>query len=392
MREPKTVMLAGKAMKSMLKGLAWSTATQTRSILIWGVLFFGGWMALWKVADLFQRPLWKALVLFAVLFVAGSVWGWLLWRVRKWLRPRPNKPPALTFRYRGYGDIDVRPRDGRLSLPFPDDAALIRGIADAADELAGAHVHTFFEIALRRTKPMVDRLGENGLRHAKGDELRIIETFRFFLARHAIGRYQDYFVRREMSGSELPQHVLVMSQGVPAVMHWRGIPLFKTVFDISLYMMMLWDLKPRTIIETGSANGGSALWLADLMASYGLDCHVYSVDLRKPELSHPNVTFLEGNCERIEDSLPRDLLERMPHPWLFLEDAHVNVAAVLEWIHTFARPGDYLVVEDTTSAVKQAEIVPFIAAHQSEYRVDAYYADFFGYNACSSRDSIWRRV
>ena len=63
-------------------------------------------------------------------------------------------------------------------------------------------------------------------------------------------------------------------------MHWRGTPLLKSLFDVSLYMMMLWDLKPRTIIEIGSASGGSALWMADLMACYGLDCEVYSLDLR----------------------------------------------------------------------------------------------------------------
>ena len=198
-------------------------------------------------------------------------------------------------------------------------------------------------------------------------------------------------MRQEMYGSELPWHVLIMSQGVQSVMHWRGVPLFKTVFDTSLYMMMLWDLKPRTIIETGSASGGSAVWMADLMASYGLDCHVYSLDLRKPELSHANVTFLEGDCHKIEEALPRDFLEHLPHPWLFIEDAHKNVVGVLEWIHTFTLPDDYVVVEDINSDAKHAEIAPFMAAHRSAYKVDTYYADFFGYNVSCGSDCIWRR-
>jgi cephalosporin hydroxylase len=304
----------------------------------------------------------------------------------------PAKAPDASVRHRGFGLIDIRPREDKLALSFPDDATLLRGVAETVGAFAGDRPRTFFERTLRNgIKPMMDNFGATRLVQAKGDELRFIELVRFLLARRAAGRYQDYFVRKEMHGSELPPHVLTMSQGVLNVMNWRGIPLIKTVFDISLYMMMLWDLKPRTIIETGSGCGGSATWLADLMDGYDLDCHIYSLDIRKPALSHPGVTFLEGDCKKIEESLPQALLERLPHPWLVVEDAHVNVAGVLEWIHTFTHPGDYIVVEDTTGVTKQADTAPFIAAHQSEYKVDTYYTDFFGYNACSSRDSIWRR-
>jgi cephalosporin hydroxylase len=304
----------------------------------------------------------------------------------------PTKEHPAALRHPGFGLIEIRPRDSGSGLQFPDNAALVRGVSDAVAKFPRGRVGTYFENALRNNiKPMIDHLGANGLGQARGDHRRMIETVRFLLARRAAGRYQDYFVRREMCGSELPSHVLIMSQGVESIMHWRGVPLVKTAFDVSLYMMMLWDLKPRTIIETGSASGGSATWMADLMVSYGLDCHVYSVDLRKPELSHTNVTFLEGDCNKIEEALPRNLLEHLPHPWLFVEDAHKNVTGVLEWIHTFTRPDDYVVVEDINSDAKQADIAPFMAAHASEYKVDTYYADFFGYNASCGSDCIWRR-
>jgi cephalosporin hydroxylase len=315
---------------------------------------------------------------------------------RLWARRKPADTPAgssvAPVCYPGFGDIDIRPRQDGLTLDFPDNAALARSISDAVSEHPRDRVRTFFESILRnRIKPIIDRIGESGLAQLQGDQLRAIETIRFLFARRVAGRYQDYVVRKEIWGSEVPAHVLAMSQGVTSVMHWRGIPLVKSVFDVSLYMMLLWDLMPRTIIEIGSASGGSAAWLADLMVSYGLDCHVYSMDIVKPELLHPGVTFMQGDSNKIEEALPRDLLERLTHPWLFVEDAHVNVAGVLEWIHIFAQAGDYFVIEDTTSDAKEADAARFIAKHQSEYKVDTFYTDFFGYNACSSRDCVWRR-
>ncbi len=33
--------------------------------------------------------------------------------------------------------------------------------------------------------------------------------------------------------------------------------------DLAIYARLMWELKPRTVIEVGTAKGGSALWLAD---------------------------------------------------------------------------------------------------------------------------------
>jgi cephalosporin hydroxylase len=38
---------------------------------------------------------------------------------------------------------------------------------------------------------------------------------------------------------------------------YRGVPMLKNPFDLALYLLLLWRLKPRTVIEIGSKSGGS---------------------------------------------------------------------------------------------------------------------------------------
>ena len=77
-------------------------------------------------------------------------------------------------------------------------------------------------------------------------------------------------------------------------------------------------------------------------------------------------------------------------PWLVVEDAHHNVAAVIEHLHRYLTPGDYLVVED--SDVKREALRAFLAAHPGDYLVDTRFTDNFGRNATCAADSIFVRT
>jgi cephalosporin hydroxylase len=173
-------------------------------------------------------------------------------------------------------------------------------------------------------------------------------------------------------------------------MHWKGLPLFKTVFDFSLYNMMLWNLRPKTIIEIGSGTGASAIWLADLMEMFGIDGAVYSVDLNQPGLQHKNISFIQGDCWKIQEVFAEGTLKNAPHPWLLIEDAHVNVSGVLQYFHSYFESGDYMIVEDSDR--KRKDIGQFLTYHPDCYKVDTHYTDFFGRNATCSLDSIFIRV
>ena len=45
---------------------------------------------------------------------------------------------------------------------------------------------------------------------------------------------------------------------------WKGLTLMKDPMTLSIYMMMIQDIKPKTIMEFGTYDGISALWMEEL--------------------------------------------------------------------------------------------------------------------------------
>lgn len=74
----------------------------------------------------------------------------------------------------------------------------------------------------------------------------------------------------------------------------------------------------RTVIELGSGMGSSAVWMADILKAFNIDSHIYSVDLNKPGLHYDGITFIRGDCLKIETVFPSGLLQTAAHPWLFI--------------------------------------------------------------------------
>ncbi|KPA89262.1 cephalosporin hydroxylase [Pseudomonas asplenii] len=177
----------------------------------------------------------------------------------------------------------------------------------------------------------------------------------------------------------------VFSQGVNGANRWKGLPLLKGVYDFTLYPLMLEHIKPATIFEFGSEAGGSAVWLADLMRMFNLDCHVYSVDLAPPLTRHDQVTFIQGDAHSPEKTFPADFLRQAPHPWLVIEDSHVNIGGILAHFSAHMQPGDYFIIEDENA---ESEIGQHLLLNPNQYRVDTFFTDYFGYNATCSPDQI----
>lgn len=196
---------------------------------------------------------------------------------------------------------------------------------------------------------------------------------------------------------------------------WKGIHLDKSPLEFALYPMLLYDLQPKTIIELGSLTGGSAVWLADHVAMFDVESQVYSIDIdisqldERAKVDH-RIKFLEGDCNQIEKILPPDLLSTLPHPWLIIEDAHVNLVGILDYFHHHGLDsGDYVIIEDTNQDLWEAwsdwddkeflsrmgcklELLKnWLIKYKDHYRIDSYYQDMYGYNGSKNWNSILKK-
>tara|TARA_A100001011_G_scaffold362304_1_gene411148 strand:- start:418 stop:1545 length:1128 start_codon:yes stop_codon:yes gene_type:complete len=178
------------------------------------------------------------------------------------------------------------------------------------------------------------------------------------------------------------------SQGIHSLIKWKNIPLFKTTYDLSIYSMILQEVKPDIIIELGSGEGGSAIWLADQANIIGLKTHVYSFDIKVPKVEHKNVTFINSDLNNVKNIINLKLWSNLRGKKILLEDAHVNILNILNFFDGILNKEDYLIVEDSEN--KQKEINTFIQNKNQKYKLDQFYLDFFGTNITSCINSIFK--
>jgi len=197
---------------------------------------------------------------------------------------------------------------------------------------------------------------------------------------------------------------------------WKEIPMDKSPLEIALYPMLIYELRPKTIIELGADTGGSAVWLADQLKLFDIEGLVYSVDIDLSLLDEkakvePKIKFWEGDCNQIDVVWSPTLLSKLAHPWLILEDVHVNLVGILDYFHhNGLQSGDYLIIEDTNKALweewsdwedrefiermgcKLDLVKTWFMNHHDEYLIDTYYQDMFGYNGSKNWNSIFKKV
>ena len=200
---------------------------------------------------------------------------------------------------------------------------------------------------------------------------------------------------------------------------YRGFDICKSPVDYVLYHQLFDIVKPKTVIELGTLSGGMAIWMADTLGLLGVESHIYSVDLDPSnrseivnKLKPENVTFLQGDSYEIEKTFSDEFLKALPHPWVFIEDAHANVDGVLEYFHRYLEVGDYMVVEDTGPDIlkecgmfmgnegtyvqmgpKQLQCLrQFLRDHEEFYAIDTFINDLFGYNCSWNWDGFIRRM
>ena len=111
---------------------------------------------------------------------------------------------------------------------------------------------------------------------------------------------------------------------------WKGLTLMKDPMTLSIYMMMIQDIKPKTILEFGTYDGGSALWMEDIMKALSLDCKIHTFDINPDRVKLPRdrkIKYHELDNYKINDFIDqsRELFGNMESPILIIEDSHVEL-------------------------------------------------------------------
>jgi cephalosporin hydroxylase len=183
---------------------------------------------------------------------------------------------------------------------------------------------------------------------------------------------------------------------------YRGVECVKAPFDYVIYQMIIEDVKPDLIIEIGTYVGGSALYLADLLALQGKG-EVHTIDVEgeidKRVQGHNRIKFFRNGWEGYDLSIVKDF-----NSILVIEDGTHKYSDTLNTIRKFApvvSKNSYLIVEDgiidELGLTREHQGGPVKAIKQflsenNNFQVDHYWTDFYGRNATFNTIGYLKRI
>jgi cephalosporin hydroxylase len=132
---------------------------------------------------------------------------------------------------------------------------------------------------------------------------------------------------------------------------WLGVAAQKCPLDLWIYQEILTELRPKFIIETGTAAGGSALFLASVCDALG-DGRVITVDVdaraRRPV--HERIEYIHGSSIAPETVAVISDRVKEASPVMAILDSDHRAEHVLEELRIYGAlvsEGSYLIAEDT---------------------------------------------
>lgn len=131
---------------------------------------------------------------------------------------------------------------------------------------------------------------------------------------------------------------------------WSNNPTWQNVLDLWNIQEAIFEIKPQLIIETGTNQGGSSYYYAQLLDLIGHG-KVVTVDIEKlHDLSHPRVKYLIGSSTSPEIFGEIKAMAKSANgPVLIILDSdhsQQHVAAELELYCDLVTPGSYMLVQD----------------------------------------------
>lgn len=132
---------------------------------------------------------------------------------------------------------------------------------------------------------------------------------------------------------------------------WLGVKTQKLPLDLWIYQEIIYELKPDLIIETGTASGGSALYLASIcdLINHG---KIVTIDILKEKNrpKHKRIRYITGSSTstEVKKYLSR-IIQKSKKVMAILDSDHhkSHVLKELEIYSKFVTKGQYLIIEDT---------------------------------------------
>jgi len=139
--------------------------------------------------------------------------------------------------------------------------------------------------------------------------------------------------------------------------YWMGVRSMKCPLDLWIYQELLYKNQPDVIIETGTNEGGTSLFLANIcdILNHG---EIISIDIASTQnqRSHNRIHYLQGDTtsdqtiQKIKKLLDKINENPTRKIMVILDDAHdeKHVIEEMEIYGKLVTIGQYLIVEDTS--------------------------------------------
>ena len=186
----------------------------------------------------------------------------------------------------------------------------------------------------------------------------------------------------------------------------KTIPMLKDAVSQHLYFKLIEISKPKTIIDLGTAFGGSSVWFKDMCP----DAKIVTIDIedfRKDESKVDGIDFLKLDLYD-SDSVSKEL-SGYEHPWIVCEDCHVDASKIMKIFKNLMKKNDYIVFEDTHPlnpeksgmsaesadyqcgewSTNKLDNVETEMKNHTEFLIDTEVQDFYGYNGSTFINSVF---
>jgi len=134
---------------------------------------------------------------------------------------------------------------------------------------------------------------------------------------------------------------------------WLGVPIEKNPLDLMIFQEIIYEVKPDVIVEAGTADGGSALYMATIMEMLQKG-KIITIDInvspKRP--TNPRIQYLVGSSTAPEIvEKVRSAISPSDRVMVVLDSDHrkAHVLKELQIYSPLVSKGSYLILEDTNN-------------------------------------------